>query len=173
MCCACDCACRRCGRRHVCARVRGCKYIGMHGLDICMYLCTPLKCMCARVCYDAADAHTCGRVCVSMTRLCTACVRVRRPLFMRPRAPTMRPLPLHARVCMSAGIYIANAHVMYIIYVYVYRCKVRVCKWVRMCVLAYARDRVRALTMRECAACVRVRHAHFVEPSMDTHRYSI
>jgi hypothetical protein len=117
-----------------------------------MYLCTPLECICARVRYDSADAHTCGRVRVPMTRLCTACARGRRGRCH------------HVRACVCLPVYIANAHVMYIIYVYVYRCKVRVCKWVRMCVLAYACDRVRALTMREYAACVRVRRAHFVTP---------
>ena len=130
-------------------------YIGMHGSDTCMYLCTPLECICARVCYDSADAHTCGRVCVSTIRLCTACARVRRGRRH------------HVRACVCLPVYIANAHVMYIIYVYVYRCKVRVCKWVRMFVLEYARDRVRALTMREYAACVRMRRAHFVTPSME------
>jgi hypothetical protein len=70
--------------------------------------------------------------------------------------------------------YIANAHVLYNIYVYMHRCKVGACKWVRVCVLAHACDRVRALTptsgspmwaphtcahvLRPCArACVRVR----------------
>jgi hypothetical protein len=54
-----------------------------------------------------------------------------------------------------------------------YRCKVRVCKWVRVCDLAYACDRVRALTMRLCAACVRVRRALFVRPSIDGTRTGI
>jgi hypothetical protein len=40
--------------------------------------------------------------------------------------------------------------------------------------LAYACDRVRALTMREYAACVRVRRAHFVRPSIDgTRTYTV
>jgi hypothetical protein len=56
---------------------------------------------------------------------------------------------------------------LYNIYVYLHRCKVGGCKWVRVCVLAHACDRVRALTMREYAACVRVRRAHFVSPSME------
>jgi hypothetical protein len=42
-----------------------------------------------------------------------------------------------------------------------------------VCVLAYACDRVRALTMREYAAFVRVRRAHFVRPSMDGTRTGI
>jgi hypothetical protein len=58
-------------------------------------------------------------------------------------------------------------------YTYFYRCKVRVCKWVRVRVLAHACDRVRALTMRECAACVRVRRALFVRPSIDGTRTGI
>ncbi len=81
---ACDCARRGCGRRH---RVRVCArpvYVGMHGSDICIYLCTPPMCICERVWYDAPDTHTCGRVLVrTMRRLCTACARVRRSLFMR------------------------------------------------------------------------------------------
>ncbi len=35
------------------------------------------------------------------------------------------------------------------------------------CVIAYACDRVRALRMREYAACVRVRRAYFVRPSIN------
>jgi hypothetical protein len=62
---------------------------------------------------------------------------------------------------------------MYNIYVCIHRCKVRACKWVRVCVLAYACDRVRALTMREYAACVRVRRALFVRPSIDRTRTGI
>jgi hypothetical protein len=49
----------------------------------------------------------------------------------------------------------------------IYRCEFRARRMVRLCVLAYACDRVRALTMRLCAACVRLRHAHFVTPSME------
>ncbi len=49
-----------------------------------MYLCTRLMCICERVCYDAPNAHTRGRVHVRTIRLCTACAPVRRPLFMRP-----------------------------------------------------------------------------------------
>ena len=41
------------------------------------------------------------------------------------------------------------------------------------CVLAYACDRVRALTMREYAACLRVRRALFVRPSIDGTRTGI
>ncbi len=68
----------------------------------------------------------------------------------RLRAPTMRPSPSRARVGVRRPVYIANAHVVYNVYtyLYVYRCKVRVCKWVRACVPANACDRVRALTMR-------------------------
>jgi hypothetical protein len=54
-----------------------------------------------------------------------------------------------------------------------YQRKVRVCKWVRVCVLACSCDRVRALTMRLCAACVRVRRALFVRPSIDGTRTGI
>jgi hypothetical protein len=52
-----------------------------------------------------------------------------------------------ACVGTSAGTYIANPRVN-VQYVYIYRRKVRVCKWVRVYVLAYACDRVRARTMR-------------------------
>jgi hypothetical protein len=48
------------------------------------------------------------------------------------------------------------------------------CKWVCVCALTYACDRLRALTMRLCAACVRVRRALFVTPSIDgTHTYTV
>jgi hypothetical protein len=74
----------------------------------------------------------------------------------------------HVRAWVRPPVYIVNAHVMYNIYnICIYRCKVRACTWVRVCVLAYACDRVRALTMREYAACVRVRRALFVRPSID------
>ena len=59
-------------------------------------------------------------------------------------------------------MYIANAHVMYNRYVYIHRCKVRVCKWVRVCDLAYACIRVRsragaddALIRGVCASATR------------------
>jgi hypothetical protein len=52
--------------------------------------------------------------------------------------------------------------------------KVGACDWVFVCVLAYACDRVRALTMREYAACVRVRRALFVRPSIaGTRTYTV
>jgi hypothetical protein len=73
----------------------------------------------------------------------------------------------HVRMRAYVRRYIANAHVMYNIYVYIHRCKVRACKWVRVGVVAYACDRVRALTMHEYAGCVRVRRALFVRPSID------
>ena len=66
---------------------------------------------------------------------------------VRLRAPTTRPSPSSARVVRPPA-YIANAHVMYNIHVCIHQRKVRVCKWVRVCVLAYVCDRVRALTMR-------------------------
>ena len=90
----------------------------------------------------------------------------------RLRAPPMRPLLSRARVGTSAGIYSQRTHVM-CLYIYINRCQVGVCKWVRVCVLAYACDRVRALTMREYAACVRVRRALFVPPSIDGTRTGI
>jgi hypothetical protein len=93
---------------------------------------------------------------------------------VRLRAPTLRPSPsrAHARVVRPPA-YIADAHVMYNIHVCIHQRKVRVYKWVRVCVLAYVCDRVRALTMREYAACVRVRRAHFVRPSIDGTRAGI
>jgi hypothetical protein len=77
-------------------------------------------------------------------------------------------LPHHVRAWVRPPGYIANAHVTrHVQDICIHRCKVRVCKWVRVCVLAYACDRMRALTMREYAACVRVRRALFVTPSID------
>jgi hypothetical protein len=68
------------------------------------------------------------------------------------RGPPMRPSLSRARVGTSAG-HIANALVMYeYIYIHIYRCKVRACKWVCVYVLAYACNRVRALTTRYYAA---------------------
>jgi hypothetical protein len=94
------------------------------------------------------------------------------------RAPTMRPSPSRAHAWVRPLAYVANAHVMYeCICLHIYRRKGRSCTWVRVCVLAYACDRVRAATMREYAACVRVRRALFVRPSIDgtrtgtVHRY--
>jgi hypothetical protein len=82
------------------------------------------------------------------------------------RAPTMRPSPSRARVGTSAGIYSQRTRLVQ--YIYIHRCQVRVCnEWVRVCILAYACDRVRVLTMREYAACARVRRALFVRPSME------
>jgi hypothetical protein len=80
---------------------------------------------------------------------------------VRLRAPTMRPLlsRAHAHACVHPPVYIANAHVnVQYIYIYLHRCKVGACEWVRVRVLAYACDRVRALPMRSYAACVRVRY---------------
>jgi hypothetical protein len=67
----------------------------------------------------------------------------------RLRAATMRPSPSRAHAWVRPPVYVANAHLMYNnIYVYLHRCNVGACKWVRACDLAYACDRVRALTMR-------------------------
>ena len=82
---------------------------------------------------------------------------------VRLRAPTMRPSPSRACVGTSAGIYGQRTRPMYMyINVYIYRRKVRVCKWVRVCVLAYACDRVRsraggddALMRGMCASAAR------------------
>jgi hypothetical protein len=86
---------------------------------------------------------------------------------VRLRAAMMRPSP-----CARGYIrrYISPTHTSGTIYVYLYRCKSQVCIWVRLCVLAYACDRVRALTMLSYAACVRVRRALFVRPSIDETR---
>ncbi len=69
---------------------------------------------------------------------------------------------------------------MYIyVYICIYRCKVQVCKWARVCARTIACDRVRALTMRSYAACVRLRRALFVSPAIDgtrtgiVHRYMV
>ncbi len=100
-----------------------------------------------------------------------ACMRLHCPRCTRAcdlRAPTMRPSPSRAHAWVRPLAYVANAHVMYeYICLYIYRRKGRSCTWVRVCVLAYACDRVRALTMREYAACVRVWRALFVRPSID------
>jgi surface protein len=83
---------------------------------------------------------------------------------VRLRAPTMRPSPSRARVGTSAGIYSQRTRLVQYICTSM---QVRVCRWVRVCILAYACDRVRVLTMREYAACARVRRALFVRPSME------
>jgi hypothetical protein len=87
-------------------------------------------------------------------------------------APTMRPLPSRAHAHVRLPVYIANAHVMYIhICTYIDTMSGYVSGYA--CVLAYACDRVRALTMLEYAARVRVRRALFVRPSIDgTHLHS-
>jgi hypothetical protein len=45
---------------------------------------TPGIFVCERACCGLNDAHTCARVCVLTIWLCTACVRGRRSLFIRP-----------------------------------------------------------------------------------------
>jgi hypothetical protein len=76
----------------------------------------------------------------------------------------------HVRVGTSAGIYSQRTQSC-TLYMYIYRCKNR--KWARVCVLAYACDRVRTPTMREYAACVRVRRALIVRPFIDGTRTGI
>jgi hypothetical protein len=122
-----------------------------------------LMCLCVLVCSSVRDEYGCASG-------CTACDAHMRAMA---RGDNMGVAITCACAWVRPPVYIANAlHTSCTIYmyVYIYRCKVRVCKWVRVCVLAYACDRVRALTLRLCAACVGVRRALFVTPSIDQTR---
>jgi hypothetical protein len=96
--------------------------------------------------------------CMWLHRLARACQCARRRCGRRHQV----------RAWVRPPVYIANAHVMYE-YMFL-SMQIGACKWVRVCVRAYACDRVRALTMHEYAACVRVRRALFVRPSIDATR---
>ncbi len=112
-----------------------CMYVRMYvRMYVCMYICMQyiciIICTCARGGYGRACGFTASYAHVrAISRTDDAAVAV--------TCAWVRP-----------PVYVANAHVMYKIYVHIYRCKVRVCELVRVCVLAYACDRVRALTMR-------------------------
>jgi hypothetical protein len=97
-------------------------------------------------------AHTCERVPSAWTaggsaRSCSARRRRSTRTSARGAPRVSRRWTMYAPPFRPGGPP-ANAYVMYNIYVDRYRCKVRVCKWVRNFVLACACDRVRALTMR-------------------------
>ncbi len=95
----------------------------------------------------ACDAHVRAIARADDAAVAITCARgpVRR--YIKANAHVMYNKYVYTYIDAKSG-YVANAYVMYNIYVDRYRCKVRVCKWVRNVVLACACDRVRALTMR-------------------------
>ncbi len=118
------------------------------------------------MCTSARDGY--GRAC-GCNALHT-CVRL--------RAPPMRPSPSRAHAWLRPPVYIANAHVMYNISVYVY-IDAKSGYVINGCACVFLPKRAIACGRRRCAntihAWVRVRRALFVTPSIDGTRtgYSI
>jgi hypothetical protein len=96
--------------------------------------------------------------------------------WVRLRAPQMRPLPSRARVGTSAGIYSQRTrHILIYIYMYIYRCEVRVCKWVmgtHVCCCIRVRSRAGADDARIRGVCASaMRSLRKAIHRWNTHRY--